>query len=71
MKLQDMCNANELKLIEDAGIRIETRDYSIEELERLGYQIEEYIMNHSSKNNVISNLLNQYNGILNTFIRKQ
>ena len=40
-------------------------------LERFGYQIEEYIMNHSSKNNVISTLLNQYSGILNKFIKKE
>lgn len=71
MNLQDMYNTKELKLIEDAGIMIENRDYSNEELERVGYQIEEYIMNHSSKNNVISNLFNQYEGILNTFIKKK
>ncbi len=71
MKLQDMYNTKELKLIEDAGIVIENRDYSNEELERFGYQIEEYIMNHSSKNNVISTLLNQYSGILNKFIKKE
>ena len=71
MKLQDMYNTKELKLIEDAGIVIENRDYNNEELERFRYQIEEYIMNHSSKNNVISTLLNQYSDILNKFIKKE
>ncbi len=65
-----MYNTKELKLIEDAGIMIENKDYSNEELEGVGHQIEEYIMNHSSKNNVIDNLFKEYENILNTFIKK-
>lgn len=69
MNLLNNCTTNELKLLESAGVSIEDREYDNEELERLGYQIEEYIMSHSTKNNEISDLSNKYRSILNTLIK--
>lgn len=71
MNLLDKCTTNELKLLEKAGINVENREYNSEELRKCEYQIQEYIMNHSTKNNDISRLSNQYSSILNTLIKSE
>ena len=69
MNLLDKCTTNEIKLLEKAGIIVENRDYTNEEIRRCESQIEEFIMNHSTKNGDIGRLSNQYNGILNALIK--
>lgn len=69
MNLLDKCTTNEIKLLEKAGIIVENRDYTNEEIRRCECQIEEFIMNHSTKNGDIGRLSNQYNGILNALIK--
>ena len=67
MNLLNECTKNEIKLIEQAGIKLENKDYSAEELKRCEREIAEYIMSRSSKNGDISKLCNQYSGIFRTF----
>jgi hypothetical protein len=63
MNLLNECNRSEIELIEKAGITIENKDYSKEELKKCQLQIEEYIISHSSKNGDIDKLSNQYSSI--------
>lgn len=56
MNLLNECTKNEIDLINQAGIKIENKDYSSEELKRIEYNITDYIMNHSSKNGDITRL---------------
>ena len=67
MNLLNKCTKNEIKLIEQSGIRLENKDYSTEELKRYEIEITEYIMSHNSKNGDISKLCNKYSGIFRTF----
>lgn len=66
MNLLNECTRSEIQLIEKAGITIENKDYSKEELKRYQLQIVEYIMSHSTKNGDIDKLSNQYSSILRT-----
>ena len=63
MNLLNECTKNEIKLIEKAGIKIENKDYTADELKRCETEITEYIMSHSSKNGDISKLSNYYSSI--------
>lgn len=54
-------------MIEKAGIKLENKDYSTEELKRCKTEITEYIMSHSSKNGDICKLSNEYSGIFRIF----
>lgn len=63
MNLLNECTKNEIKLIERAGIKVENKDYTTEELKRYETEITEFIMTHSSKNGDISKLSNEYSGI--------
>lgn len=58
---------NEINLIEKAGIKVENRDYTIEELKKYETAITEFIMSYSSKNGDISKLSNEYNSIFTKF----
>lgn len=69
MNLLKECNANEIKLLNNIGIKVEDRDYSNDELRRYEISIEEFIMSHSSKNNDISRVSNQYSSVLNKIIK--
>lgn len=69
MNLLDKCATNEIKLLENIGINIEDKEYTNEELRRYENQIEDFIMSHSTKNNDISKLSNQFSGILNTLVK--
>ena len=70
MNLLNECNDKEIELIRQAGVVIEDKDYTNEELERCESQIVDFIMNHSSKNKEIDKLHNQYSGIFRTINRK-
>ena len=60
---------SEKQLFNEAGIYVEDKDYTNEELRRYESQIEDFIMSHSTKNGDISKLSNQYNSILNTLVK--
>ena len=64
MNLLNKCTTKEIELLEKAGILIENRDYSKEELSKYESEIASYIMSHSSKNGDIDKLQNQYSSIL-------
>lgn len=63
MNLVEKCSNKELRLIEQAGIIIENKDYTKEDLKKCEARIINYIMSHSSKNGDISKLRNQYENI--------
>lgn len=63
MNLLNECTDKEIELIRQAGVVIEDKDYTNEELERCESQIVDFIMNHSSKNKEIDKLHNQYSSI--------
>ncbi|MCI9246097.1 MAG: hypothetical protein HFJ30_03050 [Clostridia bacterium] len=68
MNLKKEFKKEEIELLQVAGVNVEDREYSKEELRKCEMDIEEFIMSHSSKNGDISKLSNQYYGILNTLI---
>lgn len=63
MNLIESCTKTEIDLIKKAGIIVENKDYTREELKKCETEIIEYIMSQSSKNGNISNLRNQYENI--------
>lgn len=63
MNLINKCTDKEIDLINQAGIIIENKDYSSDELKRIEREITEYIMNHSSKNGDIRKLSNEYSKV--------
>ena len=69
MNLLNKCTTKEINLLEKAGVHVENKEYTEEELRIYERNIEEYIMNHSSKNGDIPRLSNEYNGILNILIK--
>lgn len=69
MNLLKECNENEIKLLQDIGIELEDKEYSNEELRRYEISIEEFIMSHSSKNDDIRRVSNQYNSVLNKIVQ--
>lgn len=69
MNLKKEFKNEEIELLQIAGINVEDREYNKEELRKCEISIEEFIMSHSSKNNDIPKLSNQYNRILNMLIK--
>ena len=65
MNLISKCTDKEIKLIKQAGVNIENKDYTEDELKHFGNQIGDYIMSHSSKNNDIGRLQNDFSRIFN------
>ena len=63
MNLIEKFTEKEINLINQAGITIEDKNYTKEELEKCRFQIADYIMNHSSKNGDIDKLNKKYNKI--------
>lgn len=63
MNLVNNCTNKEIELIKNAGVSIENRDYTIDELKRVERDITEFIMNHSSKDGSIGKLQNEYQSI--------
>ena len=69
MNLIKQFSKEEIELLNNAGINVEDRDYSKEELRKCELEIEEFIMSHSTKNGDIAKLSNQYDKILNTIYK--
>lgn len=63
VNLLNKCRKKDIELIKQAGVVLEDKDYNSEQLERCEQKIIDYIMSHSSKNNEIDKLRNQYSGI--------
>ena len=66
MNLLNKCTEKELELMKNAGVYLEDKDYSSEELKRIEHNITEFIMNHSSKDGSIGKLQNEYESIYRT-----
>lgn len=71
MNLLNEFTTNEVILLEQAGITVENKEYSNDEIKRCENKIGEFIMNHSMKTNEISELSNKYSRILSVLIRKE
>ena len=71
MNLLKDLSKNELKLLKDAGVNILDKEYSKEELRECESKVEEFIMNHSSKNGELNKYNVQYSDILNNLIKYQ
>lgn len=69
MNLLKECTKKEIELIERAGIVIEDREYTKEDLQKCESEITSYIMSHSSKNGDIDKLQNQYNNIFRIIVK--
>ena len=67
MNPYDILDKYNLQKVANAGIVIENRKYSEEELKIFSHNILDYIMKHSSTTVVIGNLYNEYYYILKTF----
>lgn len=65
MNLSSTFNMEQTKLLNQAGILIQDKDYSKEELSVFFNEIIEYVMNNSLKNKDMSNSLREYNDIMN------
>lgn len=63
MNLLNKCSKKDIELMKQAGVVLEDKDYSSEQLERCEQEIIDYIMSHSSKNNKIDKLRDKYSGI--------
>lgn len=63
MNLYEKLAQNEVDLIKEAGVNIGNQEYSKEDLEKCEYQIIEYIMTASSKNEDIERLRTKYDEI--------
>lgn len=66
MNLLNKCTNKEIELMKNAGVYIENKDYSNEELKKFERDITEYIMNHSSKDGSMGKLQNEYDSIFRT-----
>lgn len=71
MVLKEVYNTTEIQRLEDIGIRIENKDYNKSECRLIENQIEEYIINKSTKGGEISKLSNEFHNILNKLIKFQ
>ena len=69
MNLIEKFTQQEIELIKQAGIRLEEKEYSKDELKRCATEIEEYILSYSSKGKEIEKLNNQYASIFSTINR--
>lgn len=63
MNLYEKLAQNEVDLIKEAGVNIGNQEYSKEDLEKCEYQIIEYIMTASSKNEDIERLRTKHDEI--------
>lgn len=67
MNLLKECTKKEL--IERAGVIIEDREYTKEDLQRCESEITSYILSHSSKNGDINKLQNQYSNVFRIIVK--
>ncbi len=66
MNLLNKCTEKELKLMKNAGVYLENKDYSREEMKIIEHNITDFIMNHSSKDGSIGRLQKEYDSIYRT-----
>ena len=71
MNLVKKFTESKLKLLKDAGVNIEDREYSREELRNCEMQVEDFVMSHSFKNGDLSKFGRQYSDILEDLIKYQ
>ena len=71
MNLIKELSKNKLKLLEEADVHIEDREYSKEELRACEIKVGEYVMCHSTKNGDVSKFGSQYSDILEDLIKYQ
>ena len=58
------------ELLANAGVQLEDKEYTKNELSHFSVKIEEYIMSHSTKNGDISRVSQQYDKLLDLLGRK-
>lgn len=61
MNLFKECTTNDIKLLEDVGVKTEDRECTTEELRKVELQITDFIMSSSKKD--ISSITKKYNHI--------
>ncbi len=66
MNLLNKCTLKEIELMKRADIYVDNKEYINEELEQCERKIVDFIMNHSSKNNQIDKLRDEYSSIFRT-----
>lgn len=68
MNLINKCTDKEIELMKKAGVYVEDKEYTNDELQKVEREITEYIMNHSSKDGSIGKLQNEYQSIFRLLI---
>lgn len=66
MNLKRELNKQEIKLIENAGVYLEDKDYNEQEMEKCAFKIENYILSQSSKE--MNKISNEYRSIFDKLI---
>lgn len=69
MNLLNNLKNNDIELLQKAGLSIENREYTREELKQCESTIENFIMSHSIKNGEINRISNEYAEILDMIIK--
>lgn len=70
MNLYAVMNDKEIKLLKNAGIKVEDKDYLQDDFKIIEHQVIDFIMSASTKNGEIDRLRNQYEGIFKILTNK-
>lgn len=70
MNLFEKINNKEIELLKNAGICVEDKNYTNDDLKQFEHQIIEYIMSASSKNGEIDRRRNQYDSIFKIIVKE-
>lgn len=70
MNLYKVMNDKEIKLLQNAGIKVEDKNYVQDDFKRIEQQIVDFIMSASTKNGEIDRLRNQYESIFRVIIKE-
>lgn len=70
MNLYAVMNDKEIKLLKNAGIKVEDKDYLQDDFKIIEHQVIDFIMSASTKNGEIDKLRNQYEGIFKILTNK-
>ena len=70
MNLYAVMNDKEIKLLKNAGIKVEDKDYLQDDFKIIEHQVIDFIMSASTKNGKIDRLRNQYEGIFKILTNK-
>ena len=68
MNLKNKLNEKKIKLLEKSGVYVEDKEYNKQELERCTFNIQDYIMSHSLKNEDINKVSSKYDKIMSYLI---